>query len=159
VVSHAGCRSVFAHPRNKEDSALAALAARGGVVGIYLMPFLSAGPGPITPEDLYRHVAHAIEVCGEDHVGIGTDQGVVPIADTPEYRKNLAAEVEARRKAGVGAPGESADRPPFIPQFNRADRFPALADDFARRGMSSSVIDKVLGGNFERVFRETWEEA
>ncbi|HET9793721.1 MAG TPA: membrane dipeptidase [Thermoanaerobaculia bacterium] len=158
VISHAGCRAVFPHPRNKEDAALKALADRGGVVGIYLMPFLSAGPGPITPEDLHRHVAHAVEVCGEDHVGIGTDQGVSPVEDTPEYRKNLAAEVEARRKAGVSAPGESADRPPFIPEFNRADRFARLAEDFGRRGMAPAVIDKVLGGNFERVFRETWEE-
>ena len=158
VISHAGCRAVFPHPRNKEDAALKSLADRGGVVGIYLMPFLSGGPGPITPDDLYRHVAHAIRVCGEDHVGIGTDQEIVPVADTPEYRKSLAAEVEARRKAGVGAPGESADRPPFIPEFNRVDRFSRLADDFARRGMPSSVVDKVLGTNFRRVFGETWEE-
>jgi membrane dipeptidase len=156
VISHAGCRAVFPHPRNKEDAALKALADRGGVVGIYLMPFLSAGPGPITPSDLQRHVAHAIDVCGEDHVGIGTDQGIVPVEDTPEYRKNLAAEVETRRKAGVGAPGESADRPPFIPEFNRADRFAALAADFARRGMPARIVDKVLGGNFRRVFEETW---
>jgi membrane dipeptidase len=159
VISHAGCRAVFPHPRNKEDAALKSLAGRGGVVGIYLMPFLSAGPGPITPDDLYRHVAHALSICGEDHVGIGTDQGIEPIADTPEYRKALAAEVETRRKAGVGAPGESADRPPFIPEFNRVDRFSRLADDFARRGMPSSVIDKVLGRNFERVFEETWRES
>jgi membrane dipeptidase len=123
------------------------------------MPFLSAGPGPITPDDLHRHVAHALDVCGEDHVGIGTDQGVTPVADTPEYRRNLAAEVEARRKAGVSAPGESAERPPFIAEFNRADRFSALAKDFSRRGMRPAVVDKVLGGNFERVFRETWKEA
>jgi membrane dipeptidase len=57
----------------------------------------------------------------------------------------------------VSAPGESADRPPFIAEFNGADRFSRLADDFARRGMKASVVDKVLGGNFERVFRETWE--
>jgi membrane dipeptidase len=159
VISHAGCRAIFAHPRNKEDAALRALADRGGVFGVYLMPFLSAGPGPITPDDLHRHVAHALDVCGEDHVGIGTDQGVTPVADTPEYRRNLAAEVEARRKAGVSAPGESAERPPFIAEFNRADRFSALAKDFSRRGMRPAVVDKVLGGNFERVFRETWKEA
>ena len=156
VISHAGCRAVFPHPRNKEDAALRALADRGGVLGIYLMPFLSAGPGPITPDDLYRHVSHALSTCGEDHVGIGTDQGIVPVDDTPEYRKNLAAEVEARRKAGVSAPGESADRPPFIPEFNRIDRFSRLAEDFSRRGMPSRVIDKVLGENFRRVFEATW---
>jgi membrane dipeptidase len=156
LVSHAGCRAVFDHPRNKSDAALRGLADRGGAIGIYLMPFLSAGPGPITPDDWYAHVRHALDVCGEDHVGVGTDQGVEPVADGPEYRKALAAEVEARRKAGVGAPGESADRPPFIPEFNRIDRFARLAEELARRGVPERVIDKVLGGNFRRVFEETW---
>lgn len=154
LVTHAGCRAVFPHPRNKEDAALKALADRGGVIGIYLMPFLSAGPGPITPDDLYHHLEHALRVAGEDHVGIGTDQGIEPVADTPEYRRKLAEEVEARRKAGVGAPGESAGRPPFIEEFNRVDRFSRLADDFARRGMRKSVIDKVLGRNFARALAE-----
>jgi len=146
LASHAGCRAVFDHPRNKDDAALRALADRGGVVGIYLMPFLSAGPGPIAPEDLFRHVEHAWKVAGEDHVGIGTDQGLRPVADTPAYRRELAEEIAQRKKAGVSAPGESVDRPPFIPEFNRADRFARLADDFARRGMPARIVDKVLGG-------------
>lgn len=159
LVSHAGCRAVFPHPRNKEDAALKTLAERGGAIGIFLMPFLSAGPGPVTPEDWWAHVRHALDVCGEDHVGIGTDQGIEPIADGPEYRRALAAEIEARRKAGVGAPGESADRPPFIPEFNRIDRFERLTDVLSRRGVPGRVIDKVLGGNFRRVFEETWRNA
>jgi membrane dipeptidase len=157
LVSHAGCRAVFDHPRNKDDGALKALADRGGVVGIYLMPFLSAGPGPITPDDLFRHVGHAWKVAGEDHVGIGTDQGLRPVADTPAYRRELAEEISQRKRAGVSAPGESVDRPPFIPEFNRADRFALLADDFARRGMPPRIVDKVLGRNFERVLTQTWE--
>jgi membrane dipeptidase len=157
LVSHAGCRAVFDHPRNKDDGALKALADRGGVVGIYLMPFLSAGPGPITPDDLFRHVGHAWKVAGEDHLGIGTDQGLRPVADTPAYRRVLAEEIAQRKRAGVSAPGESVDRPPFIPEFNRADRFALLADDFARRGMPPRIVDKVLGRNFERVLTQTWE--
>jgi membrane dipeptidase len=156
LVSHAGCRAVFDHPRNKDDAALRALADRGGVIGIYLMPFLSAGPGPITPDELFRHVEHALRVAGEDHVGIGSDQGIRPIADTPQYRRELREEIEERKKAGVSAPGESVDRPPFIPEFNRPDRFARLAGDFARRGMASATIDKVLGQNFERVLAQTW---
>jgi len=159
LVSHAGCRAVFSHPRNKEDAALRALADRGGAIGIFLMPFLSTGAGPVSPDDWWAHVRHALDVCGEDHVGVGTDQGIEPIADGPEYRRALAAEVEARRRAGVGAPGESADRPPFIPEFNRIDRFARLADELARRGVSARIVDKVLGGNFRRVFEETWRNA
>lgn len=156
LVSHSGCRAVFDHPRNKTDATLAGLAQRGGVVGIYLMPFLSAGPGPVTTEDLLRHVDHAVGLCGEDHVGIGSDQGVVPVADTPAYRAALARGVAARRAAGVSAPGESADRPPFIPELNTPRRMELIAEALARRGYRNAALAKILGGNFARVLGEIW---
>jgi membrane dipeptidase len=156
LVTHTGCRAVFDHPRNKADAELRALADRGGVVGIYLMPFLSGGSGPVTEGDLLRHLAHALEVCGQDHVGIGSDQGVAPVDDTPQYRKELRKEVEARRRAGVSAPGESADRPPFIPELNRSDRIERIAEALALRGYGSAVLEKVIGANFDRVLGQIW---
>ena len=159
LVSHAGCRAVFDNPRNKDDAALRALADKGGVVGIYLMPYLSAGPGPITVGDLLRHVDHAVGVCGEDHVGIGSDQEITPIDDTPEYRRMLRGEVEARKKAGVSAPGESAERPPFIPELNTADRMEGIAAALEARGYKAAAIEKILGANFHRVLGEIWGTA
>jgi len=156
LVSHSGCRAVFDNPRNKDDATLRALADRGGVVGIYLMPYLSPGPGAITVDDLLRHVDHAVAVCGEDHVGIGSDQGIVPTEDTPEYRRKLREEIEARRKAGVGAPGESVDRPPFIPELNKVRRMEAIAEALHARGYRASAIEKILGANFHRVLGEIW---
>ncbi|MFI5165929.1 MAG: dipeptidase [Thermoanaerobaculales bacterium] len=156
LISHAGCRAVFDNPRNKDDAALRALADKGGVIGIYLMPYLSAGPGPITVDDLLRHLDHAIGVCGEDHVGIGSDQGIIPIDDNPEYRRKLREEIEARRKAGVSAPGESAERPPFIPELNTPNRMEAIAAALEARGYKASAIEKILGANFHRVLSEIW---
>ncbi len=159
LISHSGCRAVFDNPRNKDDAALRALADKGGVVGIYLMPYLSPGPGPITVDDLLRHVHHAVGVCGEDHVGIGSDQGIVPVEDNPEYRKKLREEIEARKRAGVSAPGESPDRPPFIPELNTPDRMKAIADALQARGYKASVVEKILGANFHRVLGEIWGTA
>ena len=156
LISHTGCRAVFDNPRNKDDAALTALAAKGGVAGIYLMPYLSAGPGPITVDDLLRHVDHAVAVCGEDHVGIGSDQGIVPIDDNAEYRTKLREEIEARKKAGVSAPGESVDRPPFIPELNAPNRMEAIAAALSARGYKAAAIEKVLGANFNRVLGEIW---
>ncbi len=156
LISHTGCRAVFDNPRNKDDAALRGLAGKGGVAGIYLMPYLSAGPGPITVDDLLRHVDHAVGVCGEDHVGIGSDQGIVPIDDTPEYRRHLREEIEARKKAGVSAPGESVDRPPFIPELNAPNRMERIATALSARGYKAAAIEKVLGGNFQRVLGEIW---
>lgn len=53
------------HPRNVSDAALQACADRGGVAGIYFMPFLRAAGQP-TSDDVIRHLEHAINVTGED---------------------------------------------------------------------------------------------
>jgi membrane dipeptidase len=159
LITHTGCRAVFDNPRNKDDATLKALAEKGGVVGIYLMPYLSGGPGPITVDDLLRHVDHAVGVCGEDHVGIGSDQGIVPIDDNAEYRRKLREEIEARKKAGVSAPGESVDRPPFIPELNAADRMERIAAALQARGYTAAAIEKILGANFHRALGDIWGTA
>jgi membrane dipeptidase len=48
------------------------VAERGGFVGIYFMPFLNPS-GHAHAEDVVAHIDHAVNICGEDHVGIGTD--------------------------------------------------------------------------------------
>jgi membrane dipeptidase len=156
LISHTGCNAVYQHPRNNDDSELRALAARGGVAGMYLMPFLDGGTGELTVAMLLSHLDHALNVCGEDHVGIGSDQGVRPVDDGPEYRRRLRDEVARRKAAGISAPGESADRPPFIPALNQAERMELIAGYMAARGHSDRVIDKVIGGNFYRVMKEVW---
>ena len=82
-VTHSGCNAIFRHPRNKDDEALRLLAERGGVVGVYLMPFLNA-EGPPSPDDVLAHLEHALQVCGEDHVGIG-EQEPIPVRLTGRH--------------------------------------------------------------------------
>jgi membrane dipeptidase len=159
LISHTGCNAVYVHPRNNDDAELRAAAEKGGVVGIYLMPFLDGGTGELTTDMLFAHLDHALDVCGEDCVGIGSDQGLVPIDDTPEYRKALREEVEERRRMGISAPGESPDRPPFIPALNSERRMDRIAAEMARRGRPDRVIEKVLGANFVRALSAAWREA
>ena len=153
LITHSGCREVFRHPRNKEDRELRAMAERGGVLGVYMMPYLG-GTNYATEELLLKHIEHALKVCGEDHVGIGTDQGVMPIRETPEYIKQLRDVVVARKRAGIAAPGD--DRPLHIKELNYPRRLEGVALGLAKRGHSAAVIEKVIGGNFHRVFREIW---
>ena len=156
LISHTGCNAVYVHPRNNDDAELRAAAEKGGVVGIYLMPFLDGGTGELTTDMLFAHLDHALDVCGEDCVGIGSDQGLVPIDDTPDYRKALREEVEERRRMGISAPGESPDRPPFIPALNSERRMDRIAAEMARRGRPDRVIEKVLGANFVRALGAAW---
>jgi len=156
TISHTGCNSIYRHPRNNDDAELKAVANKGGVVGIYLMPFLEGGDAEITAAVLLRHLNHAINICGEDQVSIGSDQGVVPVNDGPEYREMVRKDVERRIAAGISAPGETPNRPPFIPELNSARRMELIAWHMHRNGHSDEVIEKVLGRNLLNLYQMVW---
>ena len=155
AITHTGCRAVADLPRNKTDKELRLVAEKGGFVGIYFMPFLAVGRQPMAT-DLVAHIEHAIQVCGEDHVGIGTDGSVVQHDDLPAYMKALEEEVKMRRASGIGATGERADIVPFLPDLSGKDKFWKLADLLAQRGHSEARIEKILGTNFLRVAGQIW---
>jgi membrane dipeptidase len=154
-INHTGCRALNDVPRNKTDEELSLVATKGGFVGIYFMPFLKAS-GHATADDVVAHIEHAVNVCGEDHVGIGTDGSVTPIDDLEAYKKDLAAQIAARRAAGISAKGEGPDIFPFVVNLRGVGQFHELADRLQRRGFSSGNIEKVLGLNFLRFAREVW---
>jgi|ERR1043165_3038578 membrane dipeptidase len=151
IVSHSGCRSVYLHPRNIEDREMKALADKGGVMGIYMLPYLTPSPKQPSLDDYMRHMDHALKTCGEDHVGVGSD---VPLLVEESDLENMRANVEQRKKAGISAPGE--DRPAYIPDMNTPRKMEIITDALLKRGYSSRAVQKVLGGNFKRVFREIW---
>jgi microsomal dipeptidase-like Zn-dependent dipeptidase len=65
-----------------------ALAAKGGVMQVTLYPGFLVKDGEATIEDAMRHLEHAIDVMGIDHVGLGTDfdgdGGIRGLADSSE---------------------------------------------------------------------------
>ena len=154
VMTHAGCAAVYAHPRSKSDDQLRALAARGGVVGIFDLPYLSASPHQPTIDDYMAHLVHALEIAGEDHVGIGSDVGIEPFDTSPKGMSEFAKQLEERRKAGLSAPGE--DRPTYVVGLNVPRRIEIIADRLLKRGYSAAATEKVVGGNFARVFTQIW---
>ncbi|HTH23837.1 MAG TPA: membrane dipeptidase, partial [Vicinamibacterales bacterium] len=154
LITHSGCREVYRHPRSKEDRELKAMADKGGVVGIYFMPFIGPGPGAPTVEMLMRQIDHAVKICGVDHVGIGSDLSTNPIEETPEYLREAKSFVDSRAKRGISAPDES--RPLFIPELNHPRRIEGVVRGLQQRKYSTDVIEKIIGGNFHRVFKEIW---
>jgi len=156
MISHSGCRAVVDHPRNKSDGELRLLAACGGVIGIYFMPYLRLAGQPHAA-DLIAHLEHAIQVCGEDHVGIGTDGGITPVDDPTAYRRMLQADVDQRRAAGIGAPGETADVVLYLPDLCGVNQFRRLAELLSARGHGDSRIAKILGGNLARAMADAWQ--
>jgi membrane dipeptidase len=78
-ITHTGARALVGIVRNADDAMFRAIAERGGVVGIdfypgHLVPdAFEPGVREATCEDAAAHIAHAVNVCGEDHVMLGGD--------------------------------------------------------------------------------------
>ena len=155
VISHTGARALVDHPRNTADETIKAVADKGGVVGVYGMPFLTLDSHP-KGEDLLRHVEHVANVAGEDHVGIGTDNGVLPQLVNEETTKKLNEWAAQRIKMGIAAPGEGLNVWPMVADYNTVDRYRHFAADLQKRGWSEARLEKLMGGNFLRVYRDAW---
>ncbi len=155
AITHSGCRALADLPRNTHDSEMRALARKGGVFGIYLMPFLRMRGQP-QREDLLRHIDHALNVCGEDHIAIGTDGPLFGYTINDEARAAQRRFYDERARRGIAAPGEAADVFNMVEGYNAIDRYDRIAADLRRRGWRSARIDKLLGGNFVRLLGEVW---
>jgi membrane dipeptidase len=154
VTTHAGCSAIHPHPRNKTDEQLRALAEKGGVLGIYDLPYLAPSPKQPTVDDYMAHMEHALKLMGEDHVGVGSDASLEPFDTSPQGLAEFNKFEEERQKSGLAAPEE--DRPTYVLGLNAPRRIEVITDQLLKRGYSERVAEKVIGGNFVRVFGEIW---
>jgi len=155
LISHTGCRALSDLPRCTSDENLRALANKGGVAGVIFWPYLRTDTQPMAI-DVIRHIEHMIDVCGEDHVGIGTDSQVPPIERTAAFEKENREFIKGMKEDGIFDKNRPDDLYTFIPDLNMANRFEVLATMLSARKHTDARIAKILGGNFERVLGEVW---
>lgn len=153
--THTGCAALADHPRHRTDAELRAVAEKGGVSGVFVMPYLAGGKQP-TAADVVRHIGHMINVAGEDHVSIGTDGTISPAVIDQKYKDAFAANTRQRKELGIAAPGETEDGYLFANDLNTPRRFETLGQLLADQGYSATRIEKILGRNLLRVFSEVW---
>lgn len=154
AITHAGCASVYEHPRNKSDPLLRAVAETGGVFGLYEMSYLTADLKQQSLEAFLRHIDHAVNVCGIEHVGIGSDTPFVGFDTSPESLAFWAKITKERQEKGIAAPGEGP--PPYVEGLNGPHKMVALGEALQKRGYTAAQVDKILGQNFARLFEAVW---
>ena len=49
-----------------------------------------------------------------------------------------------------------ANRPAYIPDLNTERKLELVTDALLKRGYKSAAVEKILGGNFERVLADIW---
>ncbi|MFI3314328.1 MAG: gamma-glutamyl-gamma-aminobutyrate hydrolase family protein [Rikenellaceae bacterium] len=73
IASHSSCKSLFNHPRNLSDSAIKAIADKGGVVQVCGYGGFLKQDESATILDLVEHIEHVINLTNYDSVGVGSD--------------------------------------------------------------------------------------
>lgn len=150
LASHCGAASVFAHQRNKSDEEMEAVAATGGVVGVFAIPvFLSAEQDP-TIDALLDHIDHMVKVVGVDHVGIGLDWPL----QLPKWALENVTQ-PATTTSGLGWRKEHGlDDKKNLIGFDDYRDLPNITRGLVARGYSDDAVQKILGENFLRVFEQ-----
>lgn len=156
--THTGCAALVEHPRHRSDAEMRAVAETGGMVGIFIMPYLARGKQP-SADDVIEHLEHALNVAGSDHVSIGTDGHVSPTELTPEFIERFRGITRERKALGIAAPFETEEGYLFAADLNTPRRFETLADMLLGRGHGEDTVRKVLGANLLRLFGDTWYPA
>ncbi len=140
------------HPRAKTDDQIKALADKGGVFGVAAIGyFVGTDPGGETTIETYAdHIDHAVSVVGVDHVALSTDfplRGIASWATREEW-------YEPRLE--VFKPSYDVKWPPYIPALDTPDRFRNLVAVLDRRGWKTGDMEKLLGGNWMRLFKDVF---
>ena len=78
VASHTGARALQDFPRYLTDTELVAIAATGGLVGLW--PYRSRRAGVRDLAALVAHARHTADTVGCEHLAVGTDMNGIPAA-------------------------------------------------------------------------------
>ncbi|WP_236790852.1 dipeptidase [Amycolatopsis sp. GM8] len=142
VLSHSATRAVHDDQRNVWDDQIKACAETGGVIGINgVGVFLGANDA--STEALMRHLDHAVDLVGWEHVGLGLDF----CFDADDLNEELA-----RNPDLFPASYARWDRIEFI----EPERLPAIAAALVDREYPPEAIRGILGENFLRVAQNVW---
>ena len=107
----------------------------------------------ISMDHFLAHIDHVVRIAGEDHVAFGSDQDAVDMtAMRPDEVERHQASFDRRRK----------DYPQLdwdvkhirVPELSHPMRLLHLAEALQRKGHKARTIEKILGGNYIRVFEE-----
>ena len=152
MYSHVAPSAFKKTERNKTDDDLRFMADHGGYIGVSLHPpFLRRG-NDSTLEDYVELIEYAVNLVGEDCVGLGTDYVSSPPIDATLWIKLIRDKYHARKLTDV-----VMQELRYPPGFDGMRGYPLIAQAMLDRGWPEHRVRKVMGENFLRFLRQAWE--
>ena len=139
IVSHTNARKYYDIERNISDGQIRMIGDRRGVIGVNSI-LVSPREEESTLDKYVDHIAHIANLIGIDGIGIGFDFFEFIYRQWSETRqKELAAKFTT---------------PHFIPDLTNHSHSRNLTRKLIERGFSDSDIEKILRGNWLRIFEQ-----
>ena len=149
MANHTAAEVVFNHDRAKSDEELEAIAATGGIVGVYALPFFLAPPyEDPTFEVILDNIDYIVKLIGWEHVAIGTDW---PFMMT----HHLAEVTIGSHTAELGfRPEHNISVSRTTEGYEDARDFINFTRGLVSRGYTDEQIKGILGENFLKLFEQ-----
>jgi len=139
IVSHTNSRKFYDVERNISDEQIKMIGQRRGVIGVNSV-LVSPKQETSTLDCYVDHIQHIVDLAGVDCVGIGFDFFEFIYRQWPESKKKWMA--------------EKLTTPHFIPDLTNHSHARNLTRKLIERGFSDDDIERLLRGNWLRVFKE-----
>ena len=139
IVSHANARKFYDVERNISDEQIKMIGERHGVIGINSI-LVSPAKKETTLDRYVDHIEHVVALIGIDCVGIGFDFFEFIYRQWPNEKKKWMA--------------EKLTTPHFIPDLTNHSHAKNLTHKLIERGFGDANIEKILRGNWLRIFEE-----
>ena len=139
IVSHTNARKYYEIERNVTNEQIKMIGERRGVIGVNAV-LVSPKKEESTLDRYIDHIEHVADLIGIEGVGIGFDFFEFIYRQWPESkRKEVAAKLTT---------------PHFIPDLSNHSHSRNLTRRLIERGFSDENIEKILRGNWMRIFKE-----
>ena len=147
VCTHANPRKLRDNPRNITDHLIKAIADKGGVIGICAFNYFLVSKGRASIDTYLDHIEYVAELVGSDHVGLGLDFIL---------GREISGSADPRRFPPESYPQRYEEwmiYPEYLTDFTGV---PNIIAGLLERDYLPDDIEKIMGGNWLRVWREVW---
>ena len=139
--------------RNKSHEVMKTLAENGGIIGFSLYPHHLKDKSQCRLESFCQMVMDCADLIGIDHIALGSDlcqdhsDKVVEWMRVGRWTKDIDYGEGSKNDAGF---------PPMPSWFQNNLDFHNIRDGLCNAGMDKASIDKFMGGNWYRFFKENF---
>jgi membrane dipeptidase len=151
VCTHSNAAGLRPNGRNTEDATVAAMAAKGGVIGVCGLPQSLSDDMP-TLDDFLDHIDYLVKLVGVTKVGIGVDY-VESYQDQPTVVAPPSVVTWRTRRPDIFGPLSAFGRQSYPIGIESVAKLPNLTQGLMDRGYKKENVAAVMGANWLSAIR------